>query len=93
MEGPAYAGAHSGFGPCKITFARPGWLAVTVHPLQRSITTEENVVVNVPRLEATGRWTSLRASSSVTRTRVFGLKPVPRTVTGLRLVSTNAARA
>ena len=74
------AGAHAGFaGPLRTTVARPGWLAETDHAVQRS-TTVWNVAVNDPWAFVTGRRTSV--PSNVTRTRVLGLKPVPRTVAG-----------
>jgi hypothetical protein len=83
------AGAHSGFaGPLSTTVARPGWLAVTDHDVQRS-TTDWNVAVNAPCALVTGRRTCV--PSNVTRTRVLGLKPVPRTVAGSLPISASLA--
>jgi hypothetical protein len=65
---------------------------VTDHALHRSMTAEK-VVVNAPRALVTGRRTVVPPSSSATRTRALGLNPVPRTVTGLRVVRVSDARA
>jgi hypothetical protein len=76
------AGAHAGLaGLLSTIVARPGWLAETVKPEQRS-TTVGNVVVNAPMEFVTGRRTNVWVPSYVTRTRLRAVKPLPLTVAG-----------
>ncbi|MBV9005803.1 MAG: hypothetical protein JO181_14175 [Solirubrobacterales bacterium] len=46
----AYAGGHAGLGPCSTSVTTCRRLASTKGELQRSIMTEENAIVNAPRL-------------------------------------------
>jgi hypothetical protein len=76
------AGAHAGFaGERRTTVAWFGWLAVTVKPLQRSITVG-NWTVNAPAPLASGLRDIVRPIIKRTWTRRWGVKPRPRMVAG-----------